>query len=129
MSFSVLIVDDSETVRSIIAKTLRLVNISLAETYAAENGEEALRILQEKRVDLVLTDINMPVMTGVELIQRMQESEAMKGIPVIVISTEGSSTRIDEFKAMGVRAHLRKPFTPERLRETIEEVMGDINEQ
>lgn len=129
MSISILVVDDSETVRSVIAKTLRMTNVPVKELYTAANGQEALDVLRNQWVDLVLTDINMPVMTGVELIERMVEDDALKGIPVVVVSTEGSATRIEELKAKGVCAYLRKPFTPEKFQEVFQKVLGGGYEQ
>lgn len=129
MSISVLVVDDSETVRSIIAKTLRMANVPVKELHTAANGQEALDVLRDHWVDLVLTDINMPVMTGVELIERMGEDDALKGIPVVVVSTEGSATRIEELKSKGVCAYLRKPFTPEKFQEVFQQLLGADYEQ
>jgi two-component system chemotaxis response regulator CheY len=124
MSVSVLVVDDSATVRTIIEKTLRMTNVPLKEFYTAANGQEALDVLMNNWVDLVLTDINMPVMTGIELIERMSTEESLKGIPIVVVSTEGSATRYEELKAKGVRAYIRKPFTPEKFREVFTELLG-----
>ncbi|MBM3290170.1 MAG: response regulator [Candidatus Hydrogenedentes bacterium] len=124
MSVNVLIVDDSETVRAIIEKTLRMAEVPLNELHKAANGQEALDVLAKHWVDLVITDINMPVMTGVELVDRMSADDALKGIPVVVVSTEGSATRIEELKTKGVKAYIRKPFTPERFREVFAELLG-----
>ena len=128
MALNILVVDDSETVRSIILKTLKLSGLELNEPLQAANGREALGVLQENWVDLVLTDINMPDMGGVELIEHMKKDEVLKTIPVVVVSTEGSATRIEELKEKGVRAYVRKPFTPERIREVLEEVLGGSHE-
>ncbi len=124
MSINVLIVDDSETVRAILAKTMRMAEMPINELYNAGNGQEALDVLRSNWVDLVLTDINMPVMTGVQLIEQMNKEDELKGIPVVVVSTEGSATRVAELKMQGVRAYIRKPFTPESIRNVVIEVMG-----
>ena len=129
MSLNVLIVDDSETVRAIIGKTLKLANVPLKEVFQASNGQEALEVLKAQWVDLVLTDINMPVMNGVELVNHMNEDETMKGIPVVVVSTDGSATRIEELKAKGIRGYIRKPFTPEQIKEIIVQTLGVSDEQ
>lgn len=129
MSINVLIVDDSETVRAILAKTMRMAEIPINELHNAANGQEALDVLRNKWVDLVLTDINMPVMTGVELIEQMKKEDNLKGIPVVVVSTEGSATRVANLKMKGVRAYIRKPFTPEQFREICTEVLGPANEE
>lgn len=127
MALNVLIVDDSETVRAIIAKTFRLAQIPVNELYNAGNGEEALAVLKANWVDLVLTDINMPVMDGVTMIARMREDDLLKCIPVVVVSTEGSATRIEQLKAQGVSAYVRKPFTPEELRAAVDSVIGEVD--
>lgn len=128
MALNILVVDDSETVRSIILKTLKLSGIELNDPLQAANGREALEVLRENWVDLVLTDINMPDMGGVELVERMKEDDVLKAIPVVVVSTEGSATRIEDLKAKGVKAYVRKPFTPEQIREVLDEVLGTGNE-
>ncbi len=115
MSLNVLIVDDSVTIRTVIAKAIGLSNAPVNEIQFAANGQEALNILSKSFVDLVLVDINMPVMNGVEMIDRMRAQEQLKSIPVVVVSTEGSSTRLEELKAKGVKAFIRKPFTPESI--------------
>ncbi|MFA6242911.1 MAG: response regulator [Candidatus Hydrogenedentales bacterium] len=124
MAVNILLVDDSDTVRAIIAKTIRLAGMPLGELYQASGGEQALSLLKENWIDLVLTDINMPGMTGVELVERMSQDDEMKTIPVVVISTEGSETRVEELLAKGVRAYVRKPFTPEKIRDVVENVLG-----
>ena len=124
MSLNVLIVDDSQTVREIIAKTLEMAQIPVGERFTAANGKEALDILRDQWIDLVFSDINMPVMGGVEMIEKMSQDDVLKNIPVVVVSTEGSATRIEQLKQKGVDAYIRKPFTPERLREVVDQIIG-----
>ena len=123
MSYNILVVDDSVTVRSVIAKTLDLAGVPVGQLYQAANGQEALAVLGETWVDLVFADINMPVMNGIEMVDRMSADGMLKTVPVVIVSTEGSATRIEELRAKGVRAYMRKPFTPERLREVVNEVL------
>jgi two-component system, chemotaxis family, chemotaxis protein CheY len=127
MAYNVLIVDDSVTIRAIIAKTLQLAGIPTSELSEASNGREALEVLQNKWVDLVFLDINMPVMNGVELVEHMKADVMMSAVPVIVVSTEGSQTRIDQLSSKGVRAYLRKPFSPEALKQVVEQVLEVSN--
>ncbi len=127
MALNILVVDDSETVRDIIAKTLMMAQVPVGELYNAANGKEALEVLGEKWVDLVFSDINMPVMGGMEMIEHMHANDLMKTIPVVVVSTEGSATRIEDLKAKGVRAYIRKPFTPELMRNVVDEVLGGFD--
>ncbi len=124
MAYNILIVDDSSIVRAVIIKTLNLAGVAVDELYQASNGEEALQQMREHWVDLVFSDINMPVMSGVEMFNHMQADENLKNIPVVIVSTEGSKTRIDELTALGIRAYIRKPFTPEALRDVVDGILG-----
>lgn len=124
MPYNILIVDDSETVRTVIARTLEMAGVSISNLYQASNGAEALEVMKNNWIDLVFSDINMPVMGGVEMIERMQESDLLGTVPVVVVSTEGSKTRIDDLMGKGVRAYIRKPFTPEKVKAVVEELLG-----
>lgn len=124
MSINILIVDDSKTVRAIIEKTLQLSGIEIGSIFQAGNGKEALEVLRNNWVDLVLTDINMPIMNGVELVNEMNQDDLLKTIPIAIVSTEGSQTRVEELKSKGVKAYLRKPFTPESLKNLVVELLG-----
>jgi two-component system chemotaxis response regulator CheY len=124
MNLNILIVDDSATVRAVIAKTLKLAQIPAAQVHQAADGGEAMSKLETEWIDLVFCDLHMPRMTGIELVERMAEKELMNTIPVVIVSSEGSSERIEELKRKGVRAYIRKPFTPEQMRETVNAVIG-----
>ncbi|MBW2058928.1 MAG: response regulator [Deltaproteobacteria bacterium] len=124
MALNILVVDDSQTVRAVIAKTLQLAGVPVNELHQASNGKEALDILDDHWIDLVFADINMPVMTGIEMIERMSQDGLLGTIPVVVVSTEGSAPRIEELKSKGVRVYVRKPFTPELIRMVVDEIMG-----
>lgn len=125
MAYNILIVDDSSIIRAVVKKTLRLAEVPVNEIYEAENGEVGLAKLQENWIDLVFSDINMPVMTGIEMIDKMAEDGLLQTIPVVIVSTEGSTTRIEELSKKGIRAYIRKPFTPEVLRDVVKQVMGE----
>ncbi|HMA61436.1 MAG TPA: response regulator [bacterium] len=129
MSLNVLIVDDSTVVRKIISKTLKLTGIPINEFHDASNGKEALEVLNDEWIDIVFTDINMPVMGGVKMIEKMNQDGMMQTIPVIVISTEGSETRIEQLSQQGVKAYLRKPVTPEKLRDVVKDILGIKDEE
>jgi two-component system chemotaxis response regulator CheY len=124
MAYNILVVDDSKTIRSVITKTLRLSKIDIQEIFEAANGREALECLRTDRVDIVLSDLNMPIMTGIELVDTMADDGLLKDIPVVVVSTDGSATRIQELKDKGIREYIRKPFTPESIGEVIDKVLG-----
>ncbi len=119
MAFNVLIVDDSDVIRSMIAKTLRLAQVPVANVFEAGNGKEALAVLDDTWVDFVLADINMPVMNGAEMIERMRACPETADIPVIVVSSEGATDRMDTLTEAGVCAWIRKPFTPEEIRDVV----------
>jgi len=104
-----------------------MAKVPLSEIYLADNGKAGLDILENNWIDIVLTDLNMPQMTGYEMIDKMCSRKDFCSIPIVVISTEGSTTRIDELKQKGVRGYLRKPFTPEMIREMMKQILGDWN--
>jgi two-component system, chemotaxis family, chemotaxis protein CheY len=123
MALNVLIVDDSGVMRSMILKTVQMSGVPLGEAHQAANGQEGLDALQGNWIDLVIADINMPVMNGEEMIERMGQNADTKDIPIIVVSTEGSETRIERLKEKGA-TFIKKPFSPETFRDTIREVTG-----
>ncbi len=124
MAMNVLIVDDSSVMRSMILKTLRMSGVPLGDVHNAGNGQEGLDILDSNWIDLVFLDINMPVMTGEEMIEKMRKKDLMKDIPVIVVSTEGSQTRINKLMEHDAVIFIHKPFTPEIVRDAVLDVTG-----
>lgn len=122
MPMNVLVVDDSAVVRSIIIKTLRLSGLPLGEVHQAANGLEGLDALTQHPVDLILVDINMPVMDGEEMIRQVRARSEWGGIPIVVVSTEGSETRIDRLQQSGAR-FIHKPFGVETVREVVREIL------
>lgn len=124
MAYNILVVDDSKTIRSIIVKILKLTKLEIGEIFQAENGQEGLDCLKDNWIDLILSDLNMPVMSGIEMVSEMAKDGLLKDIPVVVISTDGSVKRIEELKEKGIREYIRKPFTPESLSEVIDRVLG-----
>ncbi|MEW6234413.1 MAG: response regulator [Candidatus Omnitrophota bacterium] len=125
MSLSILVVDDSRVVHAVIAKTLEMAEIPVKKIFDAMNGKEALDILRSNPIDLVFSDIHMPIMDGVEMIENMWADDQLKKIPVVVVSSEGSQTRVKELVNFGVKSYIRKPFTPEMIREVVDKVMGE----
>lgn len=124
MAYNFLVVDDSKIVRAVLVKTLGLCQLEIGKVHEASNGLEALDILGDNWVDVVLTDINMPVMDGLEFVKTMKESGYMASIPVVVISIEGSQSRIEALKQIGIRDFIRKPFTPEQVRSVLVQHLG-----
>ncbi|MEO6444253.1 MAG: response regulator [Gemmatimonadaceae bacterium] len=123
MSFNTLVVDDSAVMRAMLIRTLQLSGLPLTNVYQAGDGAEALARLAAHDVDLALIDINMPVMDGEELIAQIRMDPRLASIALIVVSTEGSETRIDALTASGV-SFIHKPFTPEQVRATVLRVLG-----
>lgn len=127
MAYSVLIVDDSPVMRSFIRRVLALSGFEVGEYVEAGNGEEALTQLAAHRVDVILTDINMPRMNGEELLRRLCADGVLKTTPAVVISTDATNERIVRMIELGAQGYMSKPFTPETLREEIERVLGERN--
>jgi two-component system, chemotaxis family, chemotaxis protein CheY len=127
MAYSVLIVDDSPVMRSFIRRVLALSGFEVGECMEAGNGEEALRTLSMRRVDVILTDINMPGMNGEELLRRLCADGVLKKIPAVVISTDATNERIVRMIELGAQGYMSKPFTPETLREELERVLVERN--
>jgi two-component system chemotaxis response regulator CheY len=121
MGKNVLIVDDSGVMRAMILKALRMTDLELGHVYEAGDGQQGLDALAEHSVDLAIVDINMPVMGGHEMIGRMKAAPKLAQIPILVISTEASETRIERLEEMGVRC-IPKPFTPETLQRLVHEM-------
>lgn len=125
MGYTVLVVDDSETIRGALVKAFGMAKLPMDEIIQARDGQEAIGLLRERWVDIVLTDINMPRMGGEELVHAMKADPAFKDIPVAVISTEGSQTRMDSLRQAGISGYLRKPCRPEEIRDLLHQVLGD----
>ena len=120
-----LIIDDSSVMRKIVERSLRQAGIDLKQVLEAGNGAEALGVLRaESPVDLILCDINMPVMDGLEFIKQLPTVENAKNVPVIMITTEGSESHVVQALSSGARGYIRKPFTPEQLKERVIPILG-----
>jgi two-component system chemotaxis response regulator CheY len=112
----VLIVDDSSVMRKMIERCLKQADLKIAQVLEAGNGAEALGVLNGSTVDLILCDINMPVMDGLEFVKQLSGIEKAKDVPVVMITTEGSEQHVVEALSHGARGYLRKPFTPELVK-------------
>ena len=116
---SVLIIDDSAVMRKIVERSLRQAGLELVKVLEAGNGVEALAALRGEKVDLILSDINMPAMDGLEFLKQLPTIESAKGVPVVMITTEGSESRVVEAISAGARGYIRKPFTPDQVKERV----------
>jgi two-component system chemotaxis response regulator CheY len=115
----VLIVDDSAAIRKILQRVLRQTDLALGEIHEAGDGTEAVDILKTRSFGLILSDINMPQMDGLQLLARIKEMEHMKNVPVIMITTEGGHGRVMEAVQLGASGYVRKPFTAEQIKEKL----------
>ena len=119
MPLDVLIVDDSAAIRKILQRVLTQTNLPLGKVVEAADGREALRAIKQAKVDLILSDINMPNMDGLQLLGELKSSDQWKAIPVLMISTEGSQAKVMEAVQLGARGFVRKPFTPDQIKEKL----------
>ena len=119
MSLRILVVDDSSVMRKMVIRVIKMSNLPVEHVYEATQGEEALDVLaQDSAINLGLFDVNMPVMNGEQLVTLIRANSRTAGLPVVIVSTEGSAERIERFKQLGA-AFVRKPFGPETLVEAI----------
>lgn len=119
MPKSVLIIDDSNTMRKIVSRSLRQAGYEFDKVLEAGDGQEALQILAGEKVDLILSDINMPNMDGVEFLRRKTADEGLKMIPVVMITTESGSDILKEAISLGAAGAIKKPFTPDQVQATL----------
>jgi two-component system, chemotaxis family, chemotaxis protein CheY len=124
MPIRALIIDDSSVMRKIVERSLRQAGIDLTKVFEAGNGAEALAVLQENPVDLILCDINMPVMDGLEFIKQLPGVANAKDVPVVMITTEGSESHVVQALSCGARGYIRKPFTAEQVKEQVVPVLA-----
>jgi two-component system, chemotaxis family, chemotaxis protein CheY len=115
----VLIVDDSAAIRKILQRVLRQTEIPIGTVYEAGDGVEALATLRQQSIGLVLSDINMPNMDGLEFLTKMRAEQMWKGIPVLMVSTEGTQAKVLEAVERGASGYVRKPFTAEQIKDKL----------
>jgi two-component system, chemotaxis family, chemotaxis protein CheY len=115
----VLIVDDSAAIRKILQRVLRQTDLPLGEIVEAGDGAEAVGILQGRSFGLILSDINMPNMDGLQLLSRIKEMGHLRDVPVIMVTTEGGQGKVMEAVQLGATGYVRKPFTAEQIKEKL----------
>jgi len=127
MPYNILIVDDSRSMRKVIWKILRLLGYELGECLEASNGQEALDILEDKWIDLILSDVNMPVMDGLGFIRSLREKDICRDTPVVFLTTEANADRLKQLMDLGARGYIRKPFRPEEMGAFLGGIMGETD--
>ena len=119
MDSDILVVDDSAAIRKILTRVLRQTGMAIQTIHEAGDGEEALAVLRGHRVDLILSDINMPKMDGLQLLASLKASPEWNTIPVVMVTTEGGETKVAEAVKLGASGYVRKPFTADQIKEKL----------
>jgi two-component system, chemotaxis family, chemotaxis protein CheY len=114
-----LIVDDSSVMRKIVERSLRQAGLDLKEVHEAGSGSEGIEVLRARSVDLILSDINMPSMDGLEFLRQIRAQSLAEGVPVVMITTESSEEHVKQAIQAGAQGYIRKPFTPEQVKERV----------
>ncbi len=114
-----LIVDDSSVMRKIVERALRQAGLDPLVVHEAGSGREGLEVLNDQRVDLILSDINMPAMDGLEFLRQIAGQNLAPGVPVVMITTESSEEHVRQAIQAGARGYIRKPFTAEQVKERV----------
>ena len=119
MPVDVLIVDDSAAIRKILQRVLTQTNLPLGKVLEAADGREAIEAMKQQVVGLILSDINMPKMDGIQLLGTIKASAQWHHIPVVMITTEGGETKVSEAVRLGAAGYVRKPFTADQIKEKL----------
>lgn len=119
MALDVLIVDDSAAIRKILHRVLVQADVRLGKVFEAGDGNEALEKLKTEKVGLILSDINMPNMDGIEFLTRLKADSAHKTIPILMITTEGSQAKVMQALELGAAGYVKKPFTADHIKEKL----------
>ncbi len=114
-----LIVDDSSVMRKIVERALRQAGLDPLVVHEAGSGIEGIDVLKARQVDLILSDINMPSMDGLEFLRQIQAQNLAPGVPVVMITTESSEEHVKQAIQAGARGYIRKPFTAEQVKERV----------
>ncbi len=119
MALDILIVDDSAAIRKILQRVLHQAEVPIGDVHEASDGKEALEKLASQKVGLILSDINMPNMDGIELLREVKAKDGLKDVPIVMITTEGSKAKVMEAVELGAAGYVRKPFTADQIKEKL----------
>jgi len=125
MNYRILIVDDSPLLRATARRAVLQAGVDASQIREAPNGQEALDALRTQSADLVLLDINMPIMDGFQFVEEKAKDPALADVKVALVTTEGNQKRLARMTELGVEHYLRKPFEPEELRSLVANLFGD----
>ena len=124
MAKSLMIVDDSATMRKIVMRTVHMSGLEFGKTVEAGNDAEALEKLSSMPVDIILCDVNMPEMSGIEMVKKVRELDSCAKTKIVMVSTESAQDLIDGIIADGANGFITKPFTPEKFHEELAPFMN-----
>jgi len=122
MDINILVVDDSEIMRKVIERTFNICGYESTSIFLACNGKEGLDIIDQHAIDLLLVDINMPIMDGVQMLEEIENHNTSKDLSIVVVSAESNQARIEELNRFGV-TFIHKPFTPEKLMTELDQLI------
>ena len=123
MDSDILVVDDSAAIRKILTRVLRQTGMAIQTIHEAGDGQDALAVMALHRIDLVLSDINMPKIDGLQLLASLKASPKWQKVPVVMITTEGGETKVAEAVRLGAAGYVRKPFTADQIKEKLVRIL------
>jgi two-component system chemotaxis response regulator CheY len=123
MKGTILVVDDSAMMRKIVLRTLKMAEIEFEQVLEAGDGTEALALLRANPVNLIMCDINMPNMSGLELLVQIKEEKLAAGVPIVMVTTEGSEPQVRQAILAGARGYIRKPFTLDHIKNNVKPLL------
>ena len=123
MDLRALIIDDSPAMRQFICRSLTLSGLNFIECAEAGNGQEALELLRQRSVDVILCDVNMPMMDGEQLLEEIERDTRLRQIPILVVSADATAPRVQRMLGLGAQGYLLKPFSPELLRDELKRLL------
>jgi two-component system chemotaxis response regulator CheY len=124
MKGTILVVDDSAMMRKIVLRTLKMAEIEFEQVFEAGDGTEALTVLRANTVDLIMCDINMPNMSGLELLLKIKEEGLAVGVPIVMVTTEGSEPQVRQAILSGAKGYIRKPFTLDHIKANVKPLLA-----
>lgn len=124
MKGTVLVIDDSAMMRKVVLRILKMADFDFETSLEAGDGLEALALLRQHAVSLIMCDINMPNMSGLELLQQIKEEKLAAGVPIVMVTTESSEPQVRQAILAGARGYIRKPFTVEHLRNSVKPLLA-----
>ena len=124
MKGTVLLVDDSAIMRKVILRVLKMADVEFESVLEAGDGNAALDLLRVNRVALIMCDINMPVMSGLQLLRQIKQENLAAGVPIVMVSTENSEPQVRQAILAGARAYIRKPFTVDHIKNSVKPLLA-----